>query len=93
MSATYTCVYSLLYYVCVPLANLLFRYTIPFVPVSSGDEHIIIIIMTIICRCAYRREQITYILDRCRTMWSVQRPSCANDKDPSTSPAEGPHPK
>lgn len=31
----------------IPLANLLFRYTIPFVPVSSGDEHIIII-MTII---------------------------------------------
>lgn len=28
-------------------ANLLFRYTIPFVPVSTGDEHIIII-MTII---------------------------------------------
>lgn len=63
MSATYTCVYTLLYYVCVPLANLLFRYTIPFVPVSSSDEHIIII-MTIICRCAYKREQITYILDR-----------------------------
>jgi len=45
MSATYTSVYTLVYYVCVPLANLLFRYTIPFVPVSSSDEHILLLLL------------------------------------------------
>lgn len=52
MSATYRLVcrfinlYIYYYIGTVPLANLLFRYTIPFAPMSSGDEHIIIIIMS-----------------------------------------------